>query len=414
MSYESAMAAPIKRFKKIRKSNIIFTTLVKILSFFDLKKTNFKLEKINMDRINKKEPCLYLMNHCSFIDLKIAMSILYPKPINIVTTSDGFVSKNWLLRQLGCFPTKKYVTDPKLVKQMIHCVKNMKSNVLMYPETGYTFDGSTTTMPDSFGKLAKMMNVPIVLILSKGASLRQPLFNELRLRDVDVEATMECIITKEDIERLSADEINKIVKDKFVYDDYRYQQEKGMIIDEEERAVGLNKILYKCPNCMHEGNMISEKHYIICPECKKEYELTETGFMKAKEGKTEIDHIPNWYKWERECVRKEIEDGTYFYEDDVSILMMKDTYNLYDLGDGHLIHDIDGFKLTGSDGKLNFKLDSKTSYSICSDFYWYEIDDIVCIGDNKQLFFLFPKTKKDVVAKLRLATEEIYKYKNNI
>lgn len=45
MSYESAMAAPIKRFKKIRKSNIIFTTLVKILSFYDLKKTNFKLEK---------------------------------------------------------------------------------------------------------------------------------------------------------------------------------------------------------------------------------------------------------------------------------------------------------------------------------------------------------------------------------
>ena len=34
MSYESAMAAPIKRFKKIRKSNIIFTTLVKILSLF--------------------------------------------------------------------------------------------------------------------------------------------------------------------------------------------------------------------------------------------------------------------------------------------------------------------------------------------------------------------------------------------
>ena len=40
-----------------------------------------------------------------------------------------------------------------------------------------------------------MMNVPIVLILSKGASLRQPLFNELRLRDVDIEATMEYLKT---------------------------------------------------------------------------------------------------------------------------------------------------------------------------------------------------------------------------
>lgn len=406
------MNAPIKKFKKIRKSNILFTTLVKILSKSDLKKTNFKLEKINMDKIDKKQTCLYLMNHCSFIDLKIALSILYPKPINIVTTSDGFVSKNWLLRQLGCFPTKKYVTDPKLVKQMIYCVKELKSNVLMYPETGYTFDGSTTTMPNSFGKLAKMMNVPIVMIISKGASLRQPLFNELRLRDVNIEATMECVITKEDIKNKTAEEINKIIKDKFEYDDYKYQQEKGLIIDEKERAVGLNRILYKCPSCLDEGHMISENHKLICPKCKKEYELEETGFMKAINGETEINHIPSWYKWERECVRKEIKNGTYFYEDDVKILMMKDTYTIYDLGEGHLIHDIDGFKLTGCDGKLDFKLDGKTSYSICSDFYWYEISDIVCIGDNKQLFFLLPKAKKDVVAKLRLATEEIYKYKN--
>jgi hypothetical protein len=39
--------------------------------------------------------------------------------------------------------------------------------------------------------------------------------------------------------------------------------------------------------------------------------------------------------------------------------------------------------------------------------------DIVSINDTKKQFYCFPKINKDVVAKIRLATEEIYKIKNN-
>lgn len=51
------------------------------------------------------------MNHSSFIDLKIASTVLYPSPLNIVCTSDGFVGKERLMRSLGCIPTRKFVTD---------------------------------------------------------------------------------------------------------------------------------------------------------------------------------------------------------------------------------------------------------------------------------------------------------------
>jgi hypothetical protein len=39
---------------------------------------------------------------------------------------------------------------------------------------------------------------------------------------------------------------------------------------------------------------------------KKVYELTENGFMKAVNGDTEIDHIPNWYKWQIKNVKEEV------------------------------------------------------------------------------------------------------------
>ena len=37
----------------------------------------FTYEEIDMDKLGKDEPCLILMNHSSFIDLKIASTILF-------------------------------------------------------------------------------------------------------------------------------------------------------------------------------------------------------------------------------------------------------------------------------------------------------------------------------------------------
>ena len=44
-------------------------------------------------------------------DTKIASKIFYPKPFNIVCTKDAIVGKKWLMRQLGCVTTTKFVND---------------------------------------------------------------------------------------------------------------------------------------------------------------------------------------------------------------------------------------------------------------------------------------------------------------
>ena len=89
--------------------------------------------------------------------------------------------------------------------------------------------------------------------------------------------------------------------------------------------------------------------------------------------------------------------------------MMIDTKCIYKVGDGTLTHTKDGFSLVGCDGKLNFTHPAELSYSLYSDFYWYEIGDVISIGNSKVLYYCVPKTKKDIVAKARIATEEIYK-----
>lgn len=92
----------------------------------------------------KGEPCLVLMNHSSFIDLKIAIMVLFPRPFHIVCTSDGFVGKKRLMRRLGCIPTRKFMNDVVLVRDMIYALRELKSSVLLYPEASYSFDGTQT------------------------------------------------------------------------------------------------------------------------------------------------------------------------------------------------------------------------------------------------------------------------------
>ncbi len=410
-SYEDVMALPRKKYKKPERPNMFFRTLMKTASLPDLWATHFSYETIGMEKLGKKEPALFLMNHSSFIDLKIAASILYPRPFNIVCTSDGFVGKNWLMRQAGCIPTNKFTSDLRLLRAMNYAVKDLKSSVLMYPEASYSFDGTTTPLPETLGKFLKMLGVPVVMIRTYGAFSRNPLYNNLKLRKVKVSAEMEYLLSAEDVKTKSAEELNAVLKEKFAFDYWRWQQENGVVVDEKFRAEGLSRVLYQCPHCGKEGMMKAEGISIACENCGASYTLTETGALQCETGEAAFTHIPDWFAWEREEVRKELESGTYSLQIPVNICMMVDSYHVYEVGSGELTHTTDGFHLVGCDGKLDYKQSPMASYSLYSDFYWYEIGDIICIGDSRTLYYCFPQTEEDVVAKTRLAVEELYKMK---
>ena len=163
---------------------------------------------------------------------------------------------------------------------------------------------------------------------------------------------------------------------------------------------------------------------ISCGCCQKEYELTEYGYLRPVNDsmngqqpeeetqtgeKRDFTHIPDWYRWERECVRQELLLGNYRLEAPVIIYVMVNMERIYRVGEGTLIHSREGFHLAGCDGKLDYVQEPLASYSLYSDFYWYEIGDVICIGDARIQYYCFPQNCGDIVAKTRLAAEELYK-----
>ena len=408
LPYEEVLKLPRLEHRTPRMPSRLLAGVVRIASAPTLWKTKFHYTTERMELVGD-EPCLILMNHCSFTDMKLAYGIFYPKPLGIVTSVDamtGILGK--LMRILGCTPTHKYVSDLTLIKDMEHMLKTNKTSVLMYPEAGYSFDGRTTTLPRKLGILMKKLGVPVVTVITQGAFHRDPLYNMLQIRDVQVSAHVKCLATAEELKEKSVAELDALLDEAFSFDNFAWQRDNRVSIDVPFRADGLHRILYKCPHCGAESRMEGKGIHLTCHACGKKWEMDEFGQLKALEGETEYPHIPDWYTWQRRCVRTEIENGTYRLDTDVEIGIQVNLDGICMIGSGHLTHDENGFRLTGAEGQLEYVQSPVASHTLYADYYWYEIGDVIGIGNNEFSYFCFPPTNVSVT-KARLATEELYK-----
>lgn len=395
--------------KKPRRSWPVLRLLMKELGKKDLKEVNFEYKFEGIEKF-PEEPCLILMNHSSFIDLEIASNILYPKPFSIVCTSDGFVGKEGLMRNLGCIPTNKFVSDPVLISDISYALKKKRTHVLMYPEASYSFDGTATPLPRKLGVVLKLLKVPVIMIKTDGAFLRDPLYNMLQKRNVNVSATVSMLCTKEDLKSLTISEVDALLDNAFNFDNFKVQSERGIKVSEPFRADGLERILFKCPVCEKEGTLKGKGTLLRCSCCGNELELDEYGKLVPKgSSKCEFGHIPDWYSWERQNVRNELENGSYKLEFDCRIIVFRDFKAVYDIGHGHLTHTCEGFSLVNDDGSLCYNQGTGSSYSLYADYFWYELGDVICIGNNDMLYYCLPLSRGVPVAKARIATEELYK-----
>lgn len=81
LSYDKVVALRKEKPITPKRTGRLFRLLMKLASAGELKATNFTYSQTGMEQLGKNEPCLYLMNHSSFIDLKIVSTILFPETV---------------------------------------------------------------------------------------------------------------------------------------------------------------------------------------------------------------------------------------------------------------------------------------------------------------------------------------------
>lgn len=140
--------------------------------------------------------------------------------------------------------------------------------------------------------------------------------------------------------------------------------------------------------------------------------MSELGELKAQAGETEFTHIPDWYNWECENVRKEIQDGTYSFQTKVRIESLPNDKRFIVFDErGTLSHNMDGFKLTGSykNEPYDITWPVSTMHACHIEYDYMGRGDCVDLNTTEDTLYLFPEEGDFAVTKISIATEELFK-----
>ena len=383
-----------------------------LLSMPDVLKHGNKLTKTGTEGI--KPPFVLLCNHNAFMDFKVATKAIFPWRANYVVAIDGYIGREKLLRDVGCICKRKFTNDTILVKQLIRTIKN-GDVAIIYPEARYSLCGTTAVLPESLGKLCKLLKVPVVTLICHGHHVNSPFWN-LHDRGVNpTEAEFKLLFDTGTLEKEPVESINKKIVEAFQYDDFAWQKERGIRVKYKKHAEGLHKVLYQCPKCMTEFKMSTEGRTLKCGACGKTWTLTDLSELVADDGNTEFSHIPEWYEWERENVRREVREGTYSSgELPVKVNTLPNAKKFIYLGQGTMVHDMNGFTVKGTDTDGDAFEMIKTVPSLYSCHIEYEYlgkyGDCVDLNTLEDTWYIYPDPEKCefAVTKMALATEELY------
>lgn len=360
-----------------------------------------------------KGPYLILSTHASFMDFPMIVKGIMPKTTGWVMSVEEFRRGDWLMYGIGGIPKRKFTHDIVTVKHILNMLKKKKHICTLYPEARFSFAGIKERLDGALGKLCKVAKVPVVMCTAMGNFINSPQWSKHPYRGIRQEATLSLLISQEETETLSAEQLQDRIEKAFERDEYKWQVEKGYHIKCKDRANGLHKLLYKCPACGKEFEMDSAGVHLWCNECGAKWEMDTLSRLHGVNTDKGFSHIPDWYVWEREEVRKEVQAGTYRFEDDVRV---EDYYStqvgFVTVGDAHVVHDENGFTFNGTVNGQPFSLNKPLSsmYSVHVEYDFLNRGDAFDIATEETSYFMFLKTAKNYLTKMHLAQEELYDF----
>ena len=391
-----------------KRTWLIFYIVIWIIALINKVINHAKIVKRNK---LPKPPYILISTHASMLDFYMALMLTFPHRVYWISTVEEFIPRFFIFRRIGVLAKRKFVGDPKAAKRYLEVLQKKKI-LAIYPEARYSFMGETERIDKGLGKFAKMANVPVVMIREHGNYLYCPQWSDRHVRKVrPIINEVQTIITKGEVESLSAQEIQQKIEENFVNSEEEWMERKNILIKYPNRAVGLERILYKCPHCSTEFEMSTETHFIKCNHCGAQYDYLENGKLQRVDGESKFQYPSQWYKWEKECVKEEVLNGTYHFEDDVRVekLLGAGIGFVPQEGKYHLTHDInEGIIVKGLDNDFYYNRPSLQSYAIHIEYHYLDRGAFLELADLKDTYFIYPLNKAEQLTKIHFAVEHIY------
>ena len=177
--------------------------------------------------------------------------------------------------------------------------------------------------------------------------------------------------------------------------------------------------LYQCRECGREFCMDSKEEKLFCKNCGAVFSMDEYGMLSSskKDGEPcrnapKTLTIPEYYEWERECVKAQIQEGRYSFAQKVRVEALPNSKNFIALGKGFLVHKEEGFYLTFTEymqeNPKTLFFASRATPSVHTEYDYRGQGQCVTLSTSTCTYFLFPLEEEFNATKIQFAAEYFF------
>lgn len=399
------------RERKVKKPNIFSILIAKTYFLIASKKNHINyIYTFDKKVLNNKNQILILSSHSTYRDYSFVLHGLRKLSPNVVCGYEHFFIRFLysFLISLGAIPKCLYQPDLKCIRDIDWLIKKGQS-ILVFPEGIQSTSGSSHPINPSTIKFLFKYKLPVITCKSYGSYLAYPRFSK-DVRKGKITYQYDYVLTKEDYEKYSIEEIYEKIKNALYFNDFEYNKKaKEKYIGKYKNAKGLDSILYICPDCKKEFTLSVKDEYVECESCGYKVKVDEYYNLSLINGKSLPINIDAWYKWQRSLVKKEILDSNFNLCGEFDLYKINDKHLNFKtqkyVGSGKCNLDKNEFYYKGTlDNKeveLKFPLSALPSIPFspnkCVDVYYQNV-----------LYTFYKKDNPKEVVKWMLAEEELH------
>lgn len=306
----------------------------------------------------KDKPVIIVANHASRFDYAFVNFAMKGRPINFVAAENEFHrAKFKLVFKLGhVIPKRNFVPDTKTIRGISQILRKQEGGcIAIFPCGMSTASGAQQPSMLGTGKLLKHFGVHVLAVRIHGGYLVCPKF-DTKERFGKVEVELDELFDPEQLDKLSAEEIQTKVDAALFCDDYEWNatQQNSYKRKDGKYAQNMEQILYKCPKCGTEMRMVGEGTEIKCNHCGNGATLDDKYNLVPFAGSVIPANPRVWFDWQRREMRKTVLDPNFAMEEHVTLSLMPKYGYLHHnkvanaVGDGVLRLDKTGLTYTGT------------------------------------------------------------------
>ena len=335
--------------KKIGKPNLLLYTIVHAV----LKRKYTKKYGITFDKNIVKDikgPAIVVATHTCDEDHILSALTLYPiRPTYIVSEHFMRNQKTARLLKLMHVITKKMFTPDVSTIVNVMRAKNENAVIVIFPEGRLSCYGHSLPVAEGTAELIKKLGVDLYIWKGEGAYLSFPKWREKGSdRRGKIKASVKLLLSADEVAEKDVSEIKEIAEKAILHDDELAMQ--GIEYKCNDIALGVDKILFKCPKCLKEGSITAKDGHIRCV-CG--LDTTLDNFYRLHNAP--FERVNEWFEWQQ----SEIDTENEILSSKVRLGCCKDDGFMDEFaGEGEAYLDKDIFRLSGTmhGEKIEFSL----------------------------------------------------------